>query len=63
MTDDTANLVLEHLRAIRADVREIKATMIEHGHILTRMEIGVEALRTTSRENALRIRPRREVVD
>ena len=45
MADDPENLVLEHLRAIRADVHEIKTVQKEHGHRLTRVEIGVAALR------------------
>jgi hypothetical protein len=45
MVDDPANLVLEHLRAIRADVHEIKTVQKEHGHRLTRLEIGVAGLR------------------
>lgn len=45
MADDPTNLVLEHLRAIRADVHEIKTVQREHGHRLTRLEIGVAALR------------------
>jgi hypothetical protein len=45
MADDPANLVLEHLRAIRADVHEIKTVQKEHGHRLTRIEIGVAGLR------------------
>ena len=45
MADDPANLVLEHLRAIRADVHEIKTVQKEHGHKLTSLEIGVAGLR------------------
>ena len=45
MADDPSNLVLEHLRAIRSDVHEIKTVQREHGHRLTRLEIGVAALR------------------
>lgn len=45
MADDPASIVLEHLRAIRADVHEIKTVQKEHGHRLTRLEIGVAGLR------------------
>lgn len=45
MADDPGNLVLEHLCAIRADVHEIKTVQKEHGHRLTRLEIGVAGLR------------------
>ncbi|MGV3549695.1 hypothetical protein [Rhizobium sp.] len=45
MADETTNLVLEHLRAIRADVHEIKTVQKDHGHRLTRLELGVAALR------------------
>ena len=45
MADDPSNLVLEPLRAIRSDVHEIKTVQREHGHRLTRLEIGVAALR------------------
>jgi hypothetical protein len=43
MTDDTTNLVLEHLRAMRADIHEIKETLREHGHRLTRIEASIAA--------------------
>jgi hypothetical protein len=45
MTDDVNNLVLEHLRAIRADLRDVRDTMLEQGNRLTRMEIGLAGLR------------------
>jgi hypothetical protein len=45
MADDPTDIVLEHLRAIRADVHEIKMVKREHGHRLTRVQIGVAALR------------------
>ena len=45
MTDDVNNLVLEHLRAIRADLRDVPDTMLEQGNRLTRMEIGLAGLR------------------
>jgi hypothetical protein len=44
MVDDPTNLVLEHLPAIRADLHEIKTVQKEHGHQLTRLEIGVAGL-------------------
>lgn len=45
MADDVNNLVLEHLRAIRADLRDGRDTMLEQGNRLTRMEIGLAGLR------------------
>lgn len=45
MTNDATNSVLEHLRAIRADVHDIKTVRRDHGHRLTRLEIGVASLR------------------
>jgi hypothetical protein len=45
MTNEAANLVLEHLRAIRSDAHEIKTVQRDHGHRLTRLKIGVAALR------------------
>lgn len=45
MPDNPANIVLEHLHAIGADVHEIKTVQNEHGHRLTRLEIGVAGLR------------------
>lgn len=45
MADDVNNLVLEHLRAICADLRDVRDTMLEQGNRLTRMEIGLAGLR------------------
>lgn len=45
MSDDVNNLVLEHLRAVRADLREMRDTMQEQGHRLSRIEIGLAGLR------------------
>ncbi len=45
MAEDVNNLVLEHLRAIRSDLREMRGTMQEQGQRLTRMEIGLAGLR------------------
>jgi hypothetical protein len=45
MAEDVNNLVLEHLRAIRSDLRDMRDTMAEHGQRLTRMEIGLAGLR------------------
>jgi hypothetical protein len=45
MADDVNNLVLEHLRAIRADLRDVRDTMLEQRNRLTRMEIGLAGLR------------------
>ena len=45
MAEEVNNLVLEHLRAIRADVHEIKTVQREHGHRLTRVEIALAGIR------------------
>lgn len=45
MADDVNNLVLEHLRVIRAGLRDVRDTMLEQGNRLTRMEIGLAGLR------------------
>ncbi|SIQ29496.1 hypothetical protein SAMN05880561_102618 [Rhizobium sp. RU33A] len=45
MVEDVNNLVLEHLRAIRADLRGMRDTRQEQGQRLTRMEIGLAGLR------------------
>lgn len=39
------NLLLEHMRAIRADLGDIRETQREHGHRLTRIEGSVAGLR------------------
>ena len=45
MAEDVNNLVLEHLRAIRSDLRDMRDTMAEQGQRLTQMEIGLAGLR------------------
>ena len=45
MTDNIENLILEHLRAIRADVAETKADVREVKHRLTSLEGAVAGLR------------------
>ncbi len=45
MAEDVNNPVLEHLRAIRSDLRDMRDTMAEQGQRLTRMEIGLAGLR------------------
>lgn len=37
MADDGNNPVPEHLRAIRADLRDVRYTMLEHGLRLDRL--------------------------
>jgi hypothetical protein len=41
MAEDVNNLVLEHLRAIRTDIRDLRDALMDHGHRLTRIEIGL----------------------
>lgn len=45
MADDPTNLVLEHLRAIRSDLAELREGQREHGHRLNRIEMMVAGLR------------------
>jgi septal ring factor EnvC (AmiA/AmiB activator) len=45
MVEDPANLVLEHLRAIRSDMHEMKDLQREQGHRLSRIELSVAGLR------------------
>ncbi|MGD9885821.1 MAG: hypothetical protein AB7F22_20050 [Reyranella sp.] len=50
MTDDPINLVLEHLRALRADLGSVRETQMEHGMKLNRLE---ESLAGVKRDIAL----------
>lgn len=52
MTDETDNLVLEHLRHIRARVDGIADTQAEHGHRLNRIESAIAGLRRESASDA-----------
>ncbi|MBB1249992.1 hypothetical protein [Rhizobium sp. G21] len=45
MADDIDNLVLEDLRAIRTDIRDMKETLRDHTHGLARLEISMASLR------------------
>ncbi len=45
MSDEPTNLVLELLRAIRADTTAIRRTQADHGHRLARLELGQAAMR------------------
>lgn len=45
MAEDTNNLVLEHLRAVRADLRDMRDSLREQGSRLTRIELGLAGLR------------------
>jgi hypothetical protein len=45
VAEDVNNLVLEHLRAIRTDMRDLRDTLMEQGQRLTRIEIGLAGLR------------------
>lgn len=56
MAADVNNLVLEHLRAIRVDLRGMRDTMQEQGQRLISMEIGLAGLR---RDQGCRCRRRR----
>lgn len=50
MTDEPINLVLDHLRALRADIGSLRETQIEHGVKLDRLE---ESLAGVKRDIAL----------
>ena len=52
MSDEPTNLVLELLRAIRADTAAIRRTQAEHGHRLTRLELGQAATRRDQASDA-----------
>ncbi|MEI7607781.1 MAG: hypothetical protein WCJ64_10395 [Rhodospirillaceae bacterium] len=45
MTEEPENLVLTYLRALRADISDIKETQREHGYRLTRIEGSIAGLR------------------
>lgn len=51
----TDNVVLEHLRAIRADNAEVKATLREHGSRLTSIDLGLASLHGDYAGQSLRI--------
>ena len=48
MTDDTANIILEHLRALRADLSVIKDDIREIKSRLTSLEAAVAGMRRDS---------------
>jgi len=50
MTDEPTNLVLEHLRAIRASQARVEQTLAEHGERLTAIELAMAGMR---REHAV----------
>ena len=52
MSDQPENLVLELLRAIRADTSAIRQTLTEHGHRLARLEIGQARVRRDQASDA-----------
>lgn len=45
MAEDINNLVLEHLRAVRADIRDMREILREQGSRLTQIELGIACLR------------------
>ena len=45
MSDEPFNLVLEHLKALRADMAALRGILGEHGERLSRIEIGVSRYR------------------
>ncbi|MGN7293821.1 hypothetical protein [Rhizobium sp. SAFR-030] len=52
MAEDINTLVLEHVLAVRADLRGMRDTLSEHCHRLTRIEIGLASLRRDYRTDA-----------
>lgn len=45
MAEEINSLVLEHLRAIRTDIRDIKETLRDQGHLFGRLEISLASMR------------------
>jgi septal ring factor EnvC (AmiA/AmiB activator) len=52
MADEPINLVLEHLRAIRADMQEVKHAQQDQGQRLIRMELALAGLRRDQASDA-----------
>ena len=52
MSDEPFNLVLEHLKALRADMAALRGILGEHGERLSRIEIGVSRYRRDQAEDA-----------
>lgn len=52
MADDPTSLVLEHLRAMRGDMHEMRDMLREHGHRLTRIERSITSLRRVQASDA-----------
>lgn len=63
MAEDVNNLVLEHLRAIRSGLSDMRDTMAEQGQRLTRMEIGLAGLRRDRLVKLVRIEHRLDLAD
>jgi hypothetical protein len=55
MSEDTPNLVLEHLRAIRAGLHEIREEQREQGGLLGSIERGISHLTREIAEMGLRL--------
>lgn len=45
MADEPDNLVLQHLRAIRAEIGTVRETQIEHGMKLNRLEESIAGVK------------------
>jgi hypothetical protein len=52
MADEPINIVLEHLRTMRADMHEVKDILREHGSRLTRIEITMAGIRREQANDA-----------
>ena len=64
MVEDTTNLVLEHLRAVRTNLRDVRDVLHEQGHRLTRIELGLASLRRDRlADRVQRIERRLEIMD
>lgn len=46
MSEELDNIILQHLRAIRADINEIKVQIIESRHRLGLIEIGYATMQS-----------------
>jgi len=52
MSDEPINLVLEHLKALRADTAALRSILGAHGERLNRIEIGVSRYRRDQAQDA-----------
>jgi len=63
MSDNVENIVLEHLRAIRGDLAEMRETLRDHGRRLTSMEVAIGNLAATEMNHYANIAFRADKTD